>query len=410
MGVEHVVILMLENRSFDGYFGTFPGANGFYNTPQSVFENAWVSLPGNGWIGPAVLPYRLSTFSSQQGHTPGCNHGTGPEQTFFFGDGNANDPHMNGWASGYPDLNIPWSDGREAQGVPAGNPVSCMGYYAADDIPYHWWLAQNFALCDNYFCSVMGPTWPNRDYILTGKIDNQVQYTNNPGYASPPSWTTYAQTLTDNAKTWRVYDSADAQPPGGYPTNMTDLNAFNTFTSWAALANSATYVQDDDVFSQFAVDAAGGNLPMVSWLFPWWGFTEHPGNTAADGAYVISQVVEAVLGGQDWASTVLIINYDENDGHFDHVPPPQPASQSEYPDEFVPGANPGSYQSIGAGFRVPCFIISPWTLGRGVCSDTYDHTSVLQFLEEVTTVPSASIGTWRRDTFGSLSTASPAGF
>jgi Phosphoesterase family len=148
----------------------------------------------------------------------------------------------------------------------------------------------------------------------------------------------------------------------------------------------------------------------VSWLFPWMGFSEHPPTTAADGAYVISQVVEAVLTGPDWASTVLIVNYDENDGHFDHVPPPQPPSQGEYPDEFVPGPSPGTYLSIGAGFRVPCFIISPWTLGRGICSDQYDHTSVLRFLKDVTSVDCPNIGAWRRATFGSLSSASPSGF
>jgi phospholipase C len=73
MGVEHVVILVLENRPFDEYFGTFPGANGFYSNPESAFANAWVPTPSN-WTGPAVLPYRLSTFSSQQSHPPGCGH------------------------------------------------------------------------------------------------------------------------------------------------------------------------------------------------------------------------------------------------------------------------------------------------------------------------------------------------
>lgn len=398
MDVAHVVILTMENRSFDEYFGTFPGANGFYNNPQSTFDSAWVPSPG-GWTDPPVLPYRLSTFTSQQSQIPQCNHGPGPQHAFFANGA------MNGWSLQHP-----------GGGTDTGNPLSCMGYYAADDIPYHWWLAQNFALCDNYFCSVMGPTWPNRDYLLTGKIQNQAQYTNNPGmYTSPPSWTTYAQTLTDNTKTWRVYDAAYAATPAGYPTNTTDLNAFNTFTSsWPGLTNSSTYVQDDAIFSQFATDAKNGNLQTVSWLFPWYGFCEHPSNTPADGAYLICHVVEAVLTGLDWGSTVLIINYDENDGHFDHVPPPQPPSQSEYPDEFVPGPSPGTYQgisiSIGAGFRVPCFIISPWTLGRGICSDQYDHTSVLQFLEDVTTVPCPNIGAWRRATFGSLTSASPSGF
>ncbi len=390
MGVEHVVILTMENRSFDEYFGTFPGANGFYNNPRSAFDSAWVPSPG-GWTDPPVLPYRLSTYTSQQGQTPGCNHFFDQQHVFFAGGA------MNGWS-------LPlYSSGNPPQAL--GNPVACMGYYAADDIPYHWWLAENFVLCDNYFCSVLGPTWPNRDYLLSGKIENQVPYTQYPSaYGSALSWTTYAQTLTDSGITWRVYDAASAAPPAGYPTNQTDLNALDTFASWPALANSSTSVTDDLLFSRFAGDARTGDLPTVSWLFPWMGFSEHPTGTAADGAYLISQVVEAVLTGQRWASTVLIINYDENDGHFDHVPPPQPPSQSEYPEEFVSGS------SIGAGFRVPCLIISPWTLRQGICNDQYDHTSVLRFLEDVTGVTCPNIGPWRRATFGSLSSAPPGGF
>jgi phospholipase C len=147
MNLKHVVVLMLENRSFDGYFGTFPGVNGFYNTPKSSFDNAWVPSSA-GWTGPAVLPYRLSTFSSQQGYTPGCNHGPGVEEAFLANGA------MNGWSAENPNINSVFGD----KGPGGGNPVACMGYYAANDIPYHWWLAQNFGLCCNYFCSQMGVT------------------------------------------------------------------------------------------------------------------------------------------------------------------------------------------------------------------------------------------------------------
>jgi Phosphoesterase family len=147
MSVEHVVILMLENHSLNEYFGTFPGANGFYSNPESAFANAWVPMPGN-WAGSPILPYRLSTFSSQQSHPSRCNHGAAAQHSYYAGGA------MNGWSL-----------------KSALNPVSCMGYYAADDIPYHWWLAQNFALCDNYYCSVLGPTEPNRIYLMTGTIN-----------------------------------------------------------------------------------------------------------------------------------------------------------------------------------------------------------------------------------------------
>ncbi len=395
MDVEHVVILTMENRSFDEYFGTFPGVNGFYNNPLSAFDGAWVPTPG-GWTDPPVVPYRLSTYSSQQGRSPQCNHSFVAQHAFFAGGA------MNGWSLPLPAGNPP---------SPQGNPVGCMGYYAADDIPYHWWLAENFVLCDNYFCSVLGPTWPNRDYLLSGMIKNDVPYTEYPSnYSSaPPDWTNYAQSLTEGGITWRVYYAGGAAPLPGYPTDGTDLNAFDTFTSWPDLANPSTFVRDDIIFSRFQSDATSGNLPTVSWLFPWECFSEHPWYTAADGAYLISQVFEAVLVG-DWASTVLIVNYDENDGHFDHVTPPQPPSQSEYPEEFVPGPDPGTYLSIGAGFRVPCFIISPWTCGGGICNNQYDHTSVLRFLNGVTGVPCPNIGEWRLASFGSLSSASPSGF
>ncbi len=198
MDVEHVVILTMENRSFDEYFGTFPGANGFSSSPQSAFDSAWVPSPG-GWTDPPVLPYRLSTYSSQQGHSPQCNHSAPAQHAFFAGGA------MNGWS-------LPLYSGNPPDAW--GNPPGCMGYYAADDIPYHWWLAENFALCDDYFCSVLGPTWPNRDYLLTGMIKNEEQYLGYPSqYTSAPSWPTYAQTLTDNGITWRAYSAAGATPP-----------------------------------------------------------------------------------------------------------------------------------------------------------------------------------------------------
>ena len=107
------------------------------------------------------------------------------------------------------------------------------------------------------------------------------------------------------------------------------------------------------------------------------------------------------MTGPNWQSSVLIITYDESDGHFDHVPPPQPDPNADS-DEFIDGL------SLGAGFRVPTFVISPWTFGRGICSDPYDHTSILRFLEEVTLVPCPNLSNWRRQTFKSLSSLTPS--
>jgi phospholipase C len=355
--IEHVVILVLENRSFDEYFGTFPGANGFPVSGEvpPVFAKAWV---------PSTLPYRLSTFSSQQGITPACNHFWGPMHDSF--DRGA----MDGWH-----LN--------------NNPVACMGYYAADDIPYHWWLAQNFALCDNYFCSVMGPTAPNRFYLISGMIATADDtFTNDPipnpsgttstnapaSWASPVGWQSYADFLTQAGVSWKLYDPA--------PNDDFILNPLVFFSSWPQVKNSASYSSDPGAF---ASDAGGSTLPTVSWIIPNYAYSEHPSFPSWDGAAYISQVLEPLLRGPNWQSSVLIITYDESDGHFDHVAPPQPPPGTEYSDEFIDGT------AIGAGFRVPTLVISPWTLNRGVCSDPYDHTSILMFLEQVTGVKCGDI-------------------
>ncbi len=118
----------------------------------------------------------------------------------------------------------------------------------------------------------------------------------------------------------------------------------------------------------------------------------------ADGAAFVASKIDAIAANPDvWRKTVFILNYDENDGIFDHVVPPVPSGGT--PQEFVNGL------PIGAGFRVPCIIVSPWTAGGLVCSERFDHTSVLQFLEKFTGVRETNISDWRRRTFGNLISA-----
>jgi phospholipase C len=130
------------------------------------------------------------------------------------------------------------------------------------------------------------------------------------------------------------------------------------------------------------------------------GASEHPGEPAtipspAQGAAFVASVISALASNPDvWAKTVLILNYDENDGLFDHVIPPVPPAGAA--DEFIDGL------PIGAGSRVPCMVISPWSAGGYVCSEKFDHTSVLRFLEKITGVIEPNISAWRRRTFGDL--------
>ncbi len=153
-----------------------------------------------------------------------------------------------------------------------------------------------------------------------------------------------------------------------------------------------------DPDGQFEYDAMHDKLPAISWIIPTSFQSEHPDYMPADGAAFVASKIDAIAANPDvWAKTVFILNYDENDGLFDHVPPPVPAEGT--PREFVGGL------PIGGGFRVPCIIVSPWTAGGWVCSERFDHTSVLQFLEAFTGVREPNITDWRRHTFGNLTSA-----
>ncbi|MEO6908020.1 MAG: alkaline phosphatase family protein, partial [Abditibacteriaceae bacterium] len=149
---------------------------------------------------------------------------------------------------------------------------------------------------------------------------------------------------------------------------------------------------------QFEQDAMNDNLPTVSWIFPPMHKSEHPDYTPADGAAFVASKIDAIAANPEvWAKTVFILNYDENDGIFDHVAPITPPPGTKH--EFIDGT------PIGSGYRVPCIIVSPWTAGGWVCSEPFDHTSVLQFLEKFTGVREDNISDWRRETFGNLTSA-----
>ena len=159
---------------------------------------------------------------------------------------------------------------------------------------------------------------------------------------------------------------------------------------------------------QFEYDCLNDSLPTVSWILPPSGFDEHPAALPAAGATFVAGKIDAIAANPDvWAKTVFILSYDENDGLFDHVLPPTPPAGT--PDEFVfktsnTGVDGGGLP-VGLGFRVPCIIVSPWTTGGYVNSETSDHTSQLRFLERITGVKETNISDWRRATVGDLTSA-----
>lgn len=376
--IKHVVLLMQENRSFDHYFGTLAGVRGFsdpkarrLSNGQSVFYQP-DAQNSDGYL----LPFHLDTRTSSAQKIPSTSHAWAVQHAAW------NNGNMDRWVGAH----------RHADGE---NGPYCMGYYTRADIPFQFALAETFTICDEYFCSVMGPTWPNRMYWMTGTIDPEGNdggpITHN---AAPPggfTWTTYPERLEAAGISWKVYQQED-----NYGCNM--LENFKVFQE--ASKNSPLYRRGmlRGQEGHFEYDAINDKLPTVSWIIPTGYQSEHPDFMPADGAAFVASKIDAIAANHDvWAKTLFILNYDENDGIFDHVAPPIPPDGTAH--EFIDAV------PIGGGFRVPCILISPWTVGGWVCSDTFDHTSVLRFLEQFTGVKEPNISAWRRSRFGDMTSA-----
>ncbi|MET7523731.1 phosphocholine-specific phospholipase C [Streptomyces sp900116325] len=381
--VKHVVILMQENRSFDHYFGRLKGVRGFS-------DRAAITLPGgqpvfnqpNG-LG-RQYPWKLSA-------TPAAGGADGETLAQCNGDL----PHS--WSSQH----AAWNKGRLDSWVSGVGNVRTLGHLDRGDIPYHYALADNYTICDGYFSSTLSATGPNRTYLWSGKVDSS---SHDGGDESGLTWETYAEALERAGVSWKVYQNAQ----DNYGDN--GLAYFKKFTDAApgsplhdrgmASVPATTGSTPDDIAAAIKADALNGTLPQVSWVVANQAFSEHPYAPPGDGAHFVDLVYRALAAGPEvFDSTVMFLNYDENDGFFDHVPPPAPPANTA--GEFLNGV------PYGLGFRVPMLVMSPWTRGGWVSSEVFDHTSVLRFLETWTSAigkPAAcpNISAWRRKVTGDL--------
>jgi len=420
--IEHVVFVIQENRSFDHYFGRYPGVLGFDDRSVRLSasdDGTAVFRQANPGHAPnPLLPFHINTDPSA-GASGECVHDIGHQWV----------EQHNCWANGRLDSYVKTHAADE--GATFG-PLT-MGYYDRRDLAFYYALADAFTVCDHYFTSVISGTIANRIMGFSGTIDpdgagggpivntpeggNQQDYLKLYGSLT---WRTMPEVLQDAGISWKFYNPPDTSVP---TLNDNYLYLFKQFLTNPALAGPAFSSQASP--NDFATDCAAGRLPAVSWLNVQFLWTEHPPTPVLWGQYAVNQVLDAITSHPDlWAKTVVFLTWDDSGGFFDHVPPPvaPPGTAGEYLTKTPPvGGDGGIKGPVGLGFRVPMLVISPWSRNAGarndpgwrpqVCTDVLDHTSQLRFLERLFAAkgtPGVALPhdtAWRKETVGDLTGA-----
>ena len=370
--IDHIIVLMKENRSFDHYFGTLAGVRGFEDPAATKGDGSSLfrQRDPRGRDG-YVLPFHLDTLKTNAQRLRDLSHAWSAQHA--------------SWNAGAMDNWIPAHVAADGRAGPF-----TMGYLTRADLPFYYALADAFTICDGYHCSIFGPTDPNRFYLMTGTIDPAGEHggpaINNEGRNY--TWETYPERLEQAGISWRIYHDLDDY----------GCNSCTYFAQYRDLPHKSELYENamrNRPLYELLWDLKSGNIPQVTWIVPPSTVSEHPDYLPAAGEDHTNLILQALWSNSAlWAKTALIINYDENDGLFDHVAPPVPEPGTK--DEFVNGL------PIGLGFRVPCLVISPFSRGGYVCSRTFDHTSVLRLIETRFGVEVANLGRWRRDTCGDL--------
>jgi phospholipase C len=424
--VRHIVILMQENRSFNHYFGTLRGVRGFgdrFPITLATGKPVWFQAKG----ATEIPPYHLDPENSSALVVPSTPHS-------------------------FPDAQAAWNQGKFGA-WPLYKSEYSMGYYQRADIPFQFALAEAFTLCDAYHCSVTGATDPNRITFFSGSnfdptlgksgvncteaaaevVNWRCKVTGtqpHPGYfysGTPFTWPTLPEILEAAGIGWRIYQD----PNDNWSGLMHGGLAFASFRKANVYSGSSLYDNGMKLWTleDLRNDVLNGTLPSVSWVLPSQFESEHPmeGSSPDRGGYFTTQVLEAITANTaSWRQTVMFLAFDENDGFFDHVPPP--AVPSYNADGTLAGAstvqlageyfsdpdrvhlNPddtisGTVRPWGLGPRVPLYIISPWSKGGWVNSQVFDHTSMGMFLEKRFGITVPNISPWHRAVCGDLTSA-----
>jgi phospholipase C len=343
-----IVIVMMENHSYDNLLGMLGRGDGFTlgSDGKPTATNPW---PIRSAIPP---PFRHAQLRAFPMPTP-CQLPAHP---------------FNTWDAGHES----YAQGNMSRFVTSQSGPVSMGYYDKSLLPFVNSLADTFPVCDRYFSSVMAQTYPNRRFLMGGTSLGLITDTLNADH--PPNGTIF-EALNTYGISWRNYYS-------DLPSALI----------WTYLASDHAITSNLVHISQFFADAAAGTLPAVSLVDPNFGTSseENPQDVQF-GDQFLAQVVDAVLQSPQWHQTLLVWNYDESGGYYDHVPPPRTVSPDSVPPKLGPNDRPGSFGRLG--FRVPAGVVSPFARPNYVSHVVHDHTSVLKLVETKWNLPALT----RRD-------------
>jgi len=325
--IQHSVFVICENHTFDNYFGAFPGAEGATSGLLSSGQRIPLStMPDEYYVGNLCNSWDCALLA--------MDHGKMDQFDLISSDWNA------------------FTKATE------------------DEIPNLWAYARHFTVADHYFTSVHGPSLPNHLFAVAAQSGGAIDDGGNPGPGAACDGNSYGTVTVIDAN-----GNRSQQPPCfDFPTLPDSLTKAGI--SWKYYAegggflslishiyNSSSWQLDIASSDNFLADARAGHLPAMSWLLPPGPDSDHPPASICEGENWMVNVLNAVMQGPDWNSTVVFVAWDDFGGFYDHVPPPQV-------DQF------------GLGPRVPLLIISPYAKPGYVSHTVYDHTSILKFVEK----------------------------
>jgi phospholipase C len=357
--IEHVVVLMLENRSFDNVLGRlYPKSDRF----EGLAMDEW-----NPWHRQDGAVERVPVWSSEEPHPPDLPEDD-PGELFtdmtaqLYGVGLADRPTMSGFVDNYM---------RQPHHSPRADPKSVMHVYRPEQLAATALLARSFGVCDGWFASAPCETWPNRYFLHCGTAGG---YVNNERSRFPRRWPRFMPTI------FRRLDRC------GYPWKVYfhDLPQAATLVElWPKIPSCFCFFDP-----QFAADAGSGRLPAYSFIEPRYYSSirhaalpndQHPPHDLQDGEALVASVYNALRSAPTWERTLLIILYDEHGGCYDHVPPPAAVSPG--------GPYPDGFRFDRYGVRVPAVLVSPYipagSVVRAAGPYPFDHCSVQSTLHRL---------------------------